>query len=81
MLRITVELVPYGREEHAQVIARGTIINDGTGSNKSGNYDCSFAGKEPFTEKQFQLKSKVKNFSRVRNVWSLICEAISNVKE
>lgn len=38
MLRITIELVPWGIESRAKVIATGTIANAGTGTPTSGDY-------------------------------------------
>jgi hypothetical protein len=38
MLRVTVELVPWGIESRAKVIATGTIANTGTGTPTSGDY-------------------------------------------
>ena len=38
MLRVTIELVPWGIESRAKVIATGTIANTGTGTPTSGDY-------------------------------------------
>jgi len=38
MLRITIELVPFGVDSRAKVIATGTIANTGTGTPASGDY-------------------------------------------
>lgn len=38
MLRITIELVPWGIESRAKIIATGTIANTGTGTPTSGDY-------------------------------------------
>ena len=38
MLRVTIELVPWGVESRAKVIATGTIANTGTGTPTSGDY-------------------------------------------
>jgi len=38
MLRVTIELVPFGVEADAKVIATGIIGNDGTGTHTTGNY-------------------------------------------
>lgn len=38
MLRITIELVPWGIESRARTIAIGTIANTGTGTATSGEY-------------------------------------------
>ena len=38
MLRVTIELVPWGIESRAKIIATGTIANTGTGTPTSGDY-------------------------------------------
>lgn len=81
MLRITVELVPHGQEENKRTIATGTIINDGTGNLYKGNYIAEFkVDKYNITGKPIIFTSKVQGFPRIKNVWSLVCEAISNIK-
>lgn len=42
MIRVTVELLPYGYEEGKVMIASGTITNDGTGTLELGNYRARF---------------------------------------
>jgi len=38
MLRITIEIVPFGNEEEQRILSIINIINDGTGSPRYGNY-------------------------------------------
>lgn len=38
MIRITIELVPYGIEDKKEVLHVGEIWNDATGTPTSGNY-------------------------------------------
>lgn len=38
MLRVTIEIVPFGIEENKRTLSTINIINDGTGNNKYGNY-------------------------------------------
>ena len=74
MIRITVELVPFGIEERKRIIGTAKIYNDGTGSKTVGNYQT-----------EFNLKKKwrtgtVKGFKRQQdNVWKLIREALNNI--
>jgi len=64
MIRITVEIVPFGVETHKRTISTMEIINDGTGSPHSGNYYSRLDGK---------LTGKtVKDFARSRGSWELI---------
>ena len=39
MLRVTIELVPLGREEGKRTIGVVEIANDGSGDRTTGNYD------------------------------------------
>ena len=39
MIRVTVELVPYGVEDYKKVIARMKIVNNATGNKNFGNYN------------------------------------------
>lgn len=38
MIRVTIELFPFGEESRRQVLAEVDIANDGTGDNHTGNY-------------------------------------------
>lgn len=38
MLRVTIELVPWGLESQKRVLATAEIINDGSGTRTRGNY-------------------------------------------
>lgn len=38
MLRVTVEIVPFGDEEEKQLLGTMEIINDGSGDGRIGNY-------------------------------------------
>ena len=68
MLRITVELVPFGDESRSKQIGKGYIVNDGTGDSKTGNYDCTFYELDNDRKREV----KIKNFDRSKGFWSLI---------
>ena len=72
MLRITVEIVPFGDETKAREIGKGYIINDGTSVNNRANYDCTFRDYD--SNEKFSLK--VNLFNRARGFWALIGEAL-----
>jgi len=72
MLRITVEIVPYGDETMAREIGKGYIVNDGTGHYNKGNYNCTFYE----TDINNKQSIKLKNFDRSKGFWSLIGEAL-----
>lgn len=75
MLRITVEIVPFGDESLSREIGKGYIINDKTGVNNKGNYDCKFL--EIDKDKKHNLK--LKNFDRDNGFWKLIGEALNKL--
>ena len=63
MIRVTIELVPFGIESRKKVIKRMIIANDGTGTPRRGNYVYHYGRKE----------GELKNFPRKSyNVWKLI---------
>lgn len=73
MLRITVEIVPYGIESQAREIGKGYIVNDGTGDSNKGNYSCKFI--ELDSNEEVSRKSKL-TFDRKKGFWALIREAL-----
>lgn len=73
MIRVTIELLPGGDERKAKVLGTGFIANDGTGTEKRGNYRASF-----LRQRAHQI-STVKNFARKsRTAWDLLMEALNN---
>lgn len=41
MLRVTLEIVPFGNEAHKRTIGEVEIVNDGTGNPSVGNYGAT----------------------------------------
>jgi hypothetical protein len=64
MLRITIELVPYGDEARARVIGTAKIWNDGTSDERPmyGNYEGIIDGQ----------KLRVEGHERREGVWTLV---------
>lgn len=79
MLKIKIELYPYGREVGKQLLGEGYIINDGSSSKDTiGNYDVILKGKGGRKYKQV----KIKNFQRKKYVaWRLLYEALKKAQE
>ncbi|OQB10144.1 MAG: hypothetical protein BWY21_00520 [Parcubacteria group bacterium ADurb.Bin216] len=70
MIRVTVELVPFGEESQKKVIGTMKIINDATGSREMGNYKYSIQNEAGDT-----VESGVyKGFPRALRIWRLIQE-------
>lgn len=76
MIRVTVEMVPFGIEAHKRIIGTAIISNDGTGDHLSGNYKVSVG----YGAKEKWKKGTVKDFPRKRlNAWHLLSRALNNV--
>ena len=71
MIRVTVDLIPFGDEKSKKTIGLVRIINNlSSDDSTTGNYDVSFYGKgvEVFQLENFPRKEK--------DVWCLIKEAL-----
>lgn len=76
MIIIKVEIWPFGDESAAREIARGKIINDGTGNKELGNYNAEFY------EWPWQgpvLGDRVEGHYRKSSVWLLIKKALKEI--
>ena len=76
MIRVTVELVPFGIEESKKTIGIMNIANDGTGDRLTGNYEARLeddAGTEATV--------MVKGHKRGDGVWTLIRRALTLAAE
>lgn len=75
MLRVTVELVPFGEEAYARKIAEAIIYNDGTGDRDVGNYVAGFC------ERGYLGDAAIKNHPRAQSVWALVAAAATKFME
>jgi len=70
VLRITVELVPFGDEDHKRKIAEMVIANSGDGTGIEGSYEAWTApdgwSGEP------AMYGKLDSFNRKQSVWELV---------
>jgi len=67
MLKVTIELWPFGDDTRRVVIAEAEIWNDGTGTPELGNYKGVFHNADP---KYRQLQ--VKDHERGLGAWTLL---------
>jgi len=76
VLRITIELVPWGIESRAKTIATGIIANTGTGTPTSGDYRVELrdaAGRK-------WRSGHIEGFPRRRLLaWDLLYRALENL--
>jgi hypothetical protein len=63
LIRVTIELIPLGFENRKKTIGELTIVNDGTGSQTSGNYQVTLMKS---SSKRIWKLGTVKNFPRKR---------------
>lgn len=76
MLRITIELLPFGSIERRKVLRTAEIVNNGTGTISKGNYDITFYGETG----EVYRKTKVTGYQRKQlGPWNLIQEAIKSL--
>jgi hypothetical protein len=71
MLRITVELVPFGKEEYKRTLGGLEITNDGTGTYAVGNY------KYKILDDTSTIKGKLKGHNRMQSVFHLIKDILN----
>jgi uncharacterized protein involved in tellurium resistance len=63
MIRVTIELVPFGEEAYKKEIGSIIIANDGTGNQAIGNYDGRFPD---------DMHVRVEGHSRACDVYTLV---------
>ena len=70
MLRITIEVVPHGKEEFKREIGKIIIANDGTGDYRIGNYEYTIS------DETGKITGRVKGHNRLRSVFHLLREVL-----
>lgn len=80
MIVVTSVLIPGGNVNVKQtILCNMTIVNDGTGSIKKGNYEvCLYSkGKKP----RLIRKTRIENWNRIsKPAWRLIAEAFKKLE-
>lgn len=81
MIKITVELLPFGFEKKKKLLGSMVIYNDATGSHDIGNYKFHISKWEP-KEKEIWKTGEVKGFDRIkRGCWDLLYLCLKSVLE
>lgn len=83
MIRVTIELLPKGDEARAKVLGTMIIVNDATGTESIGNYDCFFVRKgysfRAYRDKWFRV-TRVEGYrKKATNIWMLVKKALEGV--
>ena len=76
MIRVKVDLVPFGNEDEAKEIGQLVLANDGYGNVFTGNYVFAYAD-----DSGNECEGSVKDFPRQQGIWKLIAECITNSTE
>ena len=76
MIRVTVDIIPFGVEAKKKTITEIKIDNDGTGDVFTGNYDFSVYDVE---HDHAMLIDKIKDHRRSDGVWPLIKKVIDKI--
>lgn len=78
MLRITVELLPYGREDLKECLGIAKIWNDGTGTLYKGNYKSTFSQRGRLN--RIWKTCEIKDFPRQRlGIWDLLYRSLEEI--
>jgi len=78
MLRITIELVPFGDESRAREIGVLLLANDGEGTHESGDYAYVYG----YTDRDMPFaRGTVKKFSRNQGAWALVRKILNSRSE
>lgn len=78
MLRITVELVPYGDETRKRHLGTCEIANDASGTPTRGNYNIAFLQRG--NARRVWKKTRVEDFPRTRlGAWDLLFRALQTI--
>ena len=78
MINITIELIPFGVITEKKTLATIAIVNNGTGTSKTGNYDYMLSKQN--LPKSIWKTGKVFNFKRKRhNVYKLLQLVLKDV--
>jgi len=78
VIRVTLEIVPFGIESLKKTIGKAKIINDGTGTQAVGNYKA--INTTPNERMRVWEKGVVKGFPRLdMSIWDLVYLALRDV--
>ena len=76
MIRVRVDLVPFGNEDEAKEIGQLVLANDGSGNAFTGNYVFVYAD-----DSGREHEGSVKDFPRQQGIWELLAECLANSED
>lgn len=79
MLKIRIELWPFGNEAQKREIATMDLWNDGTGDRYVGNYQGEAHVPASVYNELDNRHGSVKGYDRIQNVWTLVAEMLRSM--
>ena len=76
MLKITVEIVPFGKQEDTELLGIMTVFNEGTGNKEVGNYEFTLSTRDSFGQPQ-----ELKGHKRSEGFWRLIQKCLNKAHQ
>jgi len=77
MLRLTIEIIPFGIEENKRTLSTIHIINDGTGTTQFGNYKIQRESWDKDNRFPANDEFKIKKYNRFDGYMKLISKVIN----
>ena len=77
MIRVRVELVPFGNESQARQIASMVVANDGSGDSEWGNYVYAYND----TLSKSVISGVVRDHYRSMGLWTLLKRVLNSSNE
>jgi hypothetical protein len=79
MLRIKIELWPFGDESQKREIATMDLWNDGTGDRYDGNYKGVAHTSASVYASKAQVSGEVHKYDRMQSVWALVAKMLKEM--
>jgi len=80
MIRVTVEVIPFGEEKRKRTIGTMKIVNDGEGNVWVGDYDVHVEDEAREVTGKYK-DFKIRSFNRSGGFWRLIGAAIEGMEK
>ena len=82
MIKITMELWPFGQELGKRHLGTAVIVNDATGTTSTGNYNIILSKAGKGMEDAVWKRGRVEGFERKKkSAWDLLYLALKNMNE
>jgi hypothetical protein len=79
MLKIKIELWPFGDETRKREIASMDLWNDGTGNVYNGNYEGKASVPASIYSEKQEAHGIVSKYDRQQNVWNLVARMLKSM--